>query len=272
MYVIAQRALRWRYESQLLSLESYKAQLESSVDGNWHNVRKYSSKSKVFEKKDHRVIQQSGNFVSEKIEKIEDLLPILNRGRNSLFNENHKVIAWKANELLFFDNQIARAEKVKNMMSSVKSSLKTTLNSLERIYPQAALTPVDKNRARLKRKSEKRTEKEKAQRVIESAKRCIAILCKNADEHITKITNGERSFALEEGDLLKSNVHKLNYKLHYRGLQWLKENTLLAEFDGSKKIIEELMSKLISDKNAGSVTNPKKKIQNESKASEKKKR
>lgn len=175
-YVIAQRETRWNFKKKLDVAKSYETRLDESGDGHWQNVRRYSTCEAKLTSKDLKPAERSVEFLTEVINDLNKSISECKTLKSNLFDKSHSVKAWKANELLFFDNVTESLSKTEAKLVKIRGDVDQNIGYLKRRVLESDAIHQDNARSKKRVKQNRRKSlKRKCQRNIKS---CCAVLKK----------------------------------------------------------------------------------------------
>ena len=112
-YVISQRVIHWKL---MFTVEkSFDDLLVTHSSGYGENVVKYTSEeASQFTVKDLRRSENTSKIIKELLVKINDASSLITTYHSNLFDSNHVIKSWKANEMAFYELLIDECVQMKN--------------------------------------------------------------------------------------------------------------------------------------------------------------
>ena len=224
-YACSQRAVRWQLETAQMKFAKVLENCSSSKDGHRINVHKFAEAGVTFKSADINAANASKDFLDSHGKKSSIFLKEVKERRASLFEDN-EVLPWKANVLEFYTHIIEDFMPVINELPSLAGEINLKLKS-------TSFLCVEKSTLKRKKVNAAKAEKEKKQRLLKSACDVLQIICKDGGSYAHHTCNGKRQFVLEMDMLNLENFNNLLPKFHLCGMNFLIENSLFVDHDGS---------------------------------------
>ena len=133
-YVISQIVIRWKLVSTVEKIKkSFDDLLVTHSSRYGENVVKYTSEEACqFTVKDLRRSENTSKIIKELLVKINDASSLITTYRSNLFDSNHVIKPWKANEMTFYDSLIDECVQMKNATELALGKINSLTSNLKK--------------------------------------------------------------------------------------------------------------------------------------------
>ena len=251
-YVISQRVIRWKLVSTVEKIKkSFDDLLVTHSSGYGENVVKYTSEeASQFTVKDLRRSENTSKIIEELLVKINDASSLITTYSSNLFDSNHVIKSWKANEMAFYDSLIDECVQMKNATELALGKINSLTSNLKRRFTVASADEEKEKRVK-KRKQEKTLNDKKKRLATSSLNLLKEIVAKNKSDLDEKIVK-----QVEKSEMLSSisleislptlekflDNTKLLQRFHLDSLENLIKNNIFEEGEALDRANETLLS------------------------------
>ena len=257
-YVVSQRLLRKKFNDKLKKVNNeFQDLINSGKSGNSYNVIKYTSDDSMFVAKDVRRAENTLKVLTDLQNKICELKKMFIQYRSNLFNSEHKIKDWEANELAFYDKLIANCIEMYDQTEPKCNKIQSVINDLKRKFSSdEADEKEDRRKKQRKAENEAKARTDKEKRLFSSSF-CLyrSILeGKLSEEEVTTVKD---SGTFENFSNTKINLEdfekfmktsKLTARFHLEPLNNLIKHNIFYEDSAKEKateVLESLKSKAV---------------------------
>ena len=227
-YVVPQRVMRWKTTREVEDLLHKISNIldPGSKDGNAINVVRFSKPQlSQMTAGDRAKAERSHSLLEGLITQTSRKLAQLKENRSKLFDKEHNVQQWRANELRFVDSKLKSAEEWLKRLQQTSTTILTNVNLLKRkVATETDAASEAKRKRRSQKKNEKKTAKEREARLANIKEEVVNILT-GGKESLEQLQT--RSLKIKRSDI-DANC-QLRPRLHLAALKFLLENNYLAE-------------------------------------------
>ena len=155
-YVVSQRLLRKKFNDKLKKVNNeFQDLINGGKSGNSYNVIKYTSDDSMFVAKDVRRAENTLKVLTDLQNKLCELKKMFIQYRSNLFDSEHKIKDWEANELAFYDKLIENCIEMYDQTEPKCNKIQSVINDLKRKFSS---DEADENEDR--RKKQRKAENE----------------------------------------------------------------------------------------------------------------
>ena len=194
-YVVSQRLLRKKFNDKLKKVSNeFQDLINGGKSGNSCNVIKYARDDSMFVAKDVRRAENTLKVLTDLQNKICELKKMFIQYRSNLFNSEHKIKDWEANELAFYDKLIENCIEMYDQTESKCNKIQSVINDLKRKFSSdEADEKEDRRKKQRKAENEAKARTDKEKRLFSSSF-CLyrSILeGKLSEEEVTTVKDSE---------------------------------------------------------------------------------
>ena len=166
-YVVSQRLLRKKFNDKLKKVNNeFQDLINGGKSGNSYNVIKYTSDDSMFVAKDVRRAENTLKVLTDLQNKICELKKMFIQYRSNLFNSEHKIKDWEANELAFYDKLIENCIEMYDQTEPKCNKIQSVINDLKRKFSSDEADEKEDRRKNNKRQRMKQSKNRQREKIV----------------------------------------------------------------------------------------------------------
>ena len=237
--VSSQRMIRWILFTEKNRIYSLNEQLELSKNGKWDNVRKFTSEGFQLKAADYFPATKSKEFLYQHLQKIFAFRENIQSRKNSLFDKNMTIVAWRANEFEFYATILGKVKTIESRLATLPGSIEFILQTSKgAVSLQDARIKDQKRVERRTRENKTKSVKEKAVRLKNSSCAVLEIICDDG-RFMENVKNNDVSCNIERVDINEKKLVLLSQRFHLNGLRNLLKKSAIGE--SAREVMETVL-------------------------------